>query len=84
MSLKCYQVHDHDFYAAESAEHALQLHQRMYEGTDEEASLNDVWEVSDSLLDTTWSDPGNPGQTTGSLREWLSKVNEPGWIAGTE
>jgi len=82
--LRCYQVGDCDWFAATSAEQALELMREvvgddMWDPEDYEPELS-----SEELLDKRWVEEDEPGKDSGSLREWLAAATEPGWIGGTE
>ncbi len=81
-NLSVYQVGDHDYYAANSAEEAEQLHldvNELHSFDRETACL-----VSDAVLDTPWRDEDQPRAKAGTLRQWLSEAKEPCWLSGTE
>ena len=82
--LRCYQVGECDWFAATSAEQALDLMREVvgddiWDPEDYEAELS-----SEELLDKRWVEEDEPGKDAGSLREWLAAAKEPGWIGGTE
>ena len=81
-NLSVYQVGDHDYYAANSAEEAEQLHLDVNEL--EEVDREAAQLVSDAVLDTPWRDEDQPGVDAGTLRQWLSEAKEPCWLSGTE
>lgn len=81
LGLRCYLIGDHDYYAAESAEQAIELHRDML-ALDDDEDIGECVEVVGKLLDVLWDDEeGNPA---GTLRQWLAEATEPEWIAGTE
>jgi hypothetical protein len=81
MNLNCYLVGDHDYYAAESANQAKQLHMEM-NGLDFD-EISDVSLVVGELLETQWVDEDTK-EPCGTLRKLLSEAKVPCWIAGTE
>lgn len=81
-ALSAYQVGDHDYYAANSAAEAEQLHLNANEL--EEVDREAAHLVSDEILDMPWQDEDRPGIDAGTLRKWLSEAKEPCWLSGTE
>lgn len=81
-NLGVYQVGDHDYYAANSAAEAEQLHLDVNEL--DEVDREAAHLVSDAVLDTPWRDEDQPGVDAGTLRQWLSEAKEPCWLSGTE
>lgn len=81
-TLHCYLVGDHDYYAANSALEAEQLH--LDQNELEEVDRESAQLVLGALLDKPWQDENNPGVAAGTLREWLAEASAPGWLSGTE
>lgn len=81
--LRCFQVGESDWFAAASAEQALEL-MREIVGDDWDPEDYDVELTSEELLDKRWCEEDEPDKDAGSLREWLAEAKEPGWIGGTE
>lgn len=80
MELKCYQVGECDWFAAESPEQALALmHEIQGDNDDYEVVL-----VNEPMLDMNWHDEDPPHAVCGTLRQWLAEASEPGWLVGTE
>lgn len=82
VKLHCYQVGDHDYYAAYSAREAEQLH--LEQNDLEEVDREEAQLVVGALLDKPWQDEDAPGVAAGSLREWLAEATKPCWLSGTE
>lgn len=82
LNLRCFQVDDHDFYAAADEDEARRLHCELSEIDSSE--IDDCREVVGELLDKPWQEEDKPGIAAGTLRQWLSEAKEPGWLAGTE
>lgn len=82
--LRCYQVGDSDWFAATSAEQALELMREMVGDEDWDPSDYEVNLASEEMLDMRWREEDEPTKDAGSLREWLTEANEPGWLNGTE
>jgi len=81
-NLNVYQVGDHDYYAANSAAEAEQLHLDVNEL--DEVDRESAQLVSDEVLDKPWQEEDQPGVAAGTLREWLSEATQPCWLSGTE
>jgi len=82
LSLRCFQVDDHDYYAATDEAAARQLHCDLNElGA---SDIDYCREVVGDLLDKPWQDEDNPGVVAGTLRQWLAEATAPGWLSGTE
>ncbi|HDU2625769.1 TPA: hypothetical protein ACP3ZG_000603 [Pseudomonas aeruginosa] len=85
LPLKVFIVADHEWYAAHSAAHALELHHALSGEIDESLTVEfDVSEASETQLDTPWANEEQPGIAIGTAREWLASKTEPGWLTGTE
>jgi hypothetical protein len=80
LGLRCYQVGDSDWFAATSPEHAIEL---MHELVGDEEEY-EVKVTTQKMLDARWREEDEPDKDAGSLREWLARTKEPGWIGGTE
>lgn len=81
-NLEVFQVGDHDYYAANTAEEAEQLHLDVNEL--DEVDREPATPASDALLDKPWHDEDKPGIAAGTLRQWLSEAKEPCWLSGTQ
>ena len=79
--LKCYQVGDHDWYAAHNPEEALKLHLEIDNDFDE--GIDEVKEESDRVMDMQWVDE-DTHEKIGTLRDFLAEATEPGWLVGNE
>ncbi|PKF24773.1 hypothetical protein [Pseudomonas hunanensis] len=82
ISLRCFQVDDHDYYAAIDEDEARRLHCDLNEL--ESSDVDSCTEVIGELLDKPWQEEDQPGVVVGTLRQWLAEAKEPAWLAGTE
>ncbi|WP_205300067.1 hypothetical protein [Pantoea sp. Tr-811] len=82
--LRCYQVGESDWFAATSAEQALELMREIVGDEDWDPEDYEVELTSEALLDKRWREEDEPDEDAGSLREWLAEAKEPRWIGGTE
>ncbi|WP_164090821.1 hypothetical protein, partial [Stenotrophomonas maltophilia] len=81
ISLRCFQVDDHDYYAAVDEDEARRLHCDLNEL--ESSDVDSCTEVIGELLDKPWQEEDQPGVVVGTLRQWLAEAKEPAWLAGT-
>lgn len=82
--LKVFIVCDHEWYAAYSAEQALDLHRA---NGPEDSSLtveHDVAEATEGDLDKPWVDREDPFGPEETARQMLAAASEPAWLTGTE
>lgn len=78
ISLRCFQVDDHDYYAAADEAEARRLHCDLNEL--ESSDVDSCTEVVGELLDKPWQEEDQPGVVVGTLRQWLTEAKEPaGW-----
>lgn len=82
--LRCYQVGDYDWFAATSAEQALELMRELVGDEGWDPQDYEVILSNDAELDRRWSVEGEPGADGGSLRERLEQAKIPSWICGIE
>ncbi|MDI6671825.1 MULTISPECIES: hypothetical protein [Pseudomonas] len=82
INLRCFQVDEHDYYAAADEVDALRLHCELT-GIDPD-EVDSCTEVVGDLLDKPWQEEDKPGVAVGTLRQWLAEAKEPAWLAGTE
>lgn len=86
-NLKAFHVGDMDIYAAESAEHALQLANEQHGGDSDTFDLSDVSDVSEDYMDKEFPEFDENELPTGgvsTIRQWLLETVTPGWLCGTE
>jgi hypothetical protein len=81
ITMHCYLVGDHDYYAATSGDEAERLHLDLLGLDDDEREEAQL--VIGELLDKPWVDE-DTREPCGTLRQWLAEATEPGWLAGTE
>lgn len=87
--LKCFLVGEYEYVAAYDKTNARDVLIEMCGpewASVEDFPDDDIEEVSDKVLDTPWVDEDEDlgNEVVGTLREWLSEVTEPTWLAGTE
>ncbi|HHH9443026.1 TPA: hypothetical protein ACP32N_005014 [Pseudomonas aeruginosa] len=82
LNLRCYQIDDTCFYAANDEAQARELHCEVMGLEDDE--IDDCIEVTGELLDKPWQEEDQPGVVVGTLRQWLAEAKAPCPLADTE